>query len=143
MPQLNTDNGKSTSKQVRTRRTTPADQEIGRRVRAQRLEMGMSQTELADMIGVTFQQVQKYEKGVNRIGAGRLHRIADAMKVSITFFYGDIATNGAVKNAGTDGFFAMAQSKVAIRVLRSLGKIKSNKARLVLCDLAELLEGKV
>ena len=57
-------------KHVRARRADSRDAEVGRRVRSRRLECRLSQTELADRIGVTFQQVQKYEKGVNRIGAG-------------------------------------------------------------------------
>ena len=65
----------------------PKDIEIGRLIRAQRLLCGFSQTELADAIGVTFQQVQKYEKGVNRVGAGRLARIADTLGVPISFFF--------------------------------------------------------
>ena len=55
----------------------PKDREVGQLIRAQRLVCRMSQTELANALGVTFQQVQKYEKGVNRVGAGRLARIAD------------------------------------------------------------------
>jgi transcriptional regulator with XRE-family HTH domain len=65
----------------------PKDIEIGRLIRAQRLVCGFSQTELADAIGVTFQQLQKYEKGRNRINPGRLSRIADKLKVPVTFFY--------------------------------------------------------
>ncbi len=63
----------------------PKDVEIGQRIRAQRLNRSMSQTELADRLGVTFQQVQKYEKGVNRVGAGRLEQIAEALGVSRRF----------------------------------------------------------
>src|SRR5262252_7022952 len=73
---------------VRQRRATPLDADVGRRVRTRRLERRLSQTELADAIGVTFQQVQKYEKGVNRIGAGRLQRISEALEVPIAFFFG-------------------------------------------------------
>ena len=62
---------KINDKHVRARRADNRDAEVGRRVRSRRLECRLSQTELADRIGVTFQQVQKYEKGVNRIGAGR------------------------------------------------------------------------
>ena len=65
----------------------PKDIEIGRLIRAQRLLRGFSQTELANVIGVTFQQLQKYEKGVNRVGAGRLYRIADKLKVPVSFFF--------------------------------------------------------
>jgi transcriptional regulator with XRE-family HTH domain len=61
------------------------DAEVGRRVRAQRLARGLSQTELGTKIGVSFQQLQKYENGGNRIGAGRLERIAEALKVPVSF----------------------------------------------------------
>jgi transcriptional regulator with XRE-family HTH domain len=63
------------------------DVEVGRLIRAQRLVCRISQTELAKKLGVTFQQVQKYEKGVNRVGAGRLARIADVLGVPISFFF--------------------------------------------------------
>src|ERR1043166_4842022 len=79
---------KNLDKHVRARRADNRDAEVGRRVRSRRLECRLSQTELADRIGVTFQQVQKYEKGVNRIGAGRLQRIAEALEVPISFFFG-------------------------------------------------------
>jgi transcriptional regulator with XRE-family HTH domain len=74
----------------RTKESAPEirhrDTEIGHRIRAQRLICRMSQTELANALGVTFQQVQKYEKGVSRVGAGRLARIADTLEVPISFF---------------------------------------------------------
>ena len=63
------------------------DQHVGSRMRAQRLLLGMSQEHLAHAIGLTFQQVQKYEKGRNRIGAGRLSHIATVLKVPVSFFY--------------------------------------------------------
>src|SRR3569833_2691585 len=71
---------KIVDKHVRARRADGRDAEVGRRVRSRRLECRLSQTELADRIGVTFQQVQKYEKGVNRIGAGRLQHITEALE---------------------------------------------------------------
>src|ERR1700674_5142714 len=66
----------------------PVDVEVGRRIRIQRMARGISQTELGDKIGVTFQQVQKYEKGANRVGAGRLTRIAKVLGVSVGTFFG-------------------------------------------------------
>ena len=62
------------------------DIEIGRRIRLRRVEIKISQSELADKLGVSFQQVQKYEKGVNRVGAARLQKIAAALDVPLTFF---------------------------------------------------------
>src|SRR6266516_1633414 len=65
----------------------PSDTEIAKRVRALRLQRGLRQTERGEVLGVTFQQVQKYERGTNRISAGRLYRIAGVLDVPITFFY--------------------------------------------------------
>ena len=88
-------------KHVRARRADNRDAEVGRRVRSRRLECRLSQTELAERIGVTFQQVQKYEKGVNRIGAGRLQRISEALEVPISFFFG--GPSGATKAESGNG----------------------------------------
>jgi len=63
------------------------DQQVGNRVRMRRLMLKLSQADLADRIGLTFQQVQKYEKGTNRIGAGRLQQIAQILQVPVTFFF--------------------------------------------------------
>ena len=65
----------------RTKQPNPIDKQIGQRVRTQRLMIGMSQEKLGDALGVTFQQIQKYEKGTNRIGSGRLHQIASVLGV--------------------------------------------------------------
>jgi transcriptional regulator with XRE-family HTH domain len=67
----------------------PVDIAVGHRIRVERLSRGMSQTVLADQLGVTFQQVQKYEKGVNRVGAGRLTKIAEALGVPVSTFFTD------------------------------------------------------
>src|SRR6202521_1966027 len=74
-------------KRTHAKAPEPKDREVGQLIRAQRLVCRMSQTELANALGVTFQQVQKYEKGVNRVGAGRLARIADTLGVPISFFF--------------------------------------------------------
>ena len=63
------------------------DIELGKRIRLRRVEQKISQAELGDKLGVSFQQVQKYEKGVNRVGAARLQQIATALDVPVTFFY--------------------------------------------------------
>jgi DNA-binding transcriptional regulator YiaG len=63
------------------------DVELGKRIRLRRVEIDISQSALADKLGVSFQQVQKYEKGVNRVGAARLQQVATALDVPITFFY--------------------------------------------------------
>ena len=65
----------------------PVDTFVGNRVRMRRLMLGMSQTTLADAIGLTFQQVQKYERGTNRMGASRLQQIAGTLSVPVAFFF--------------------------------------------------------
>ena len=67
----------------------PIDKHVGSRVRMRRMMLGMSQEKLGDALGLTFQQVQKYEKGTNRIGASRLHHIASIQQVPISFFFED------------------------------------------------------
>ncbi len=74
-------------KRLASRRTEAWDVEVGRRIRARRLECGLSQQQLAKGLGITFQQVQKYEKGANRVSAGRLLAICNLLQVPITFFY--------------------------------------------------------
>ena len=78
----------------------PVDQHVGRRVRMQRVLVGMSQERLGDALGLTFQQVQKYEKGTNRIGASRLQQIAGILNVSPAFFFDEM--DGAVRD-GREG----------------------------------------
>jgi transcriptional regulator with XRE-family HTH domain len=65
----------------------PTDRHVGARVRMRRMMLGMSQEKLGDALGLTFQQVQKYEKGANRIGASRLQQIAHILQVSVSFLF--------------------------------------------------------
>jgi transcriptional regulator with XRE-family HTH domain len=132
---------KNLDKHVRARRADLRDAEVGRRVRSRRLECRLSQTELADRIGVTFQQVQKYEKGVNRIGAGRLQRISEALEVPISFFFGTSAGGGSTRdlNTGAESVFGFLQTSGSVRIVKAFHKIKSRKARQLLVEMAEEL----
>ena len=65
----------------------PTDKYVGKRVRMRRMMLGMSQAKLGDALGITFQQVQKYEKGANRISAGRLQHISETFQVPVEFFF--------------------------------------------------------
>jgi transcriptional regulator with XRE-family HTH domain len=71
-------------------RPNPVDVHVGSRVRLRRTLLGMSQEKLADALGLTFQQVQKYERGANRIGASRLHQLARILEVPVQFFYDEM-----------------------------------------------------
>ena len=127
-------------KHVRARRADARDAEVGRRVRSRRLECRLSQTELADRIGVTFQQVQKYEKGVNRIGAGRLQRISEALEVPISFFFGG-APGAPARDTSShaESIFGFMQTSGSVRIVKAFHKIKSRKARQLLVEMAEEL----
>jgi transcriptional regulator with XRE-family HTH domain len=81
----------------------PIDVTVGSRIRTRRLLVGMSQEKLADMLEVTFQQVQKYEKGTNRVSASRLHRIAGALGVEVQYFFS--GHNGAGVRQSEAGAF--------------------------------------
>ena len=132
---------KVVDKHVRARRADGRDAEVGRRVRSRRLECRLSQTELADRIGVTFQQVQKYEKGVNRIGAGRLQRISEALEVPISFFFGGPGSPAPTKelNGGAESVFGFLQTSGSVRIVKAFHKIRSRKARQLLVEMAEEL----
>ena len=72
---------------MKTMRATPVDKHVGNRVRQRRMMVGMSQTKLADALGLSFQQVQKYEKGTDRISASKLQQSADFLQVPVKFFF--------------------------------------------------------
>ena len=80
----------------------PTDKHVGQRVRMRRLMLGLSQTKLADALGLTFQQVQKYEKGTNRIGASRLQHISQILQVPAAFFFEGIPKARGRHHAQTD-----------------------------------------
>lgn len=96
--------GKRSTVRAGVRGVTGMDRTIGLRLRARRLEQHVSQDELAQKLGVSFQQVQKYEKGVNRIGSSRLVEIARVLEVDTGYFLGDL--NGTGKGSATVSRFA-------------------------------------
>ena len=129
---------------ARTRRASAADIEIGRKIRALRLERGLSQANLADGIGLTFQQVQKYEKGSNRVSAGRLQQIADLLHIPVTFFYGaaGAASDRARKRNLAGPTIGFLQTKGAVRLMRAYSEISSRTTRSALVTLAEALRNR-
>ena len=91
----------------------PIDRYVGSRLRVRRLGLGMSQTKLGQAIGVTFQQVQKYENGANRVGASNLYKMAKALGIDVGFFY-DGLPQGAAKGKGKGTRGRRAQPSVEI-----------------------------
>ena len=126
---------------VRKRRAGAEDVEIGRKIRALRLERGLSQSGLADGIGLTFQQVQKYEKGTNRVSAGRLQKIAEMLNTPVMFFYGGMGAQ-AKKRMTRDNGLALVQTKGAMRLMRAYSEISSRATKYALVVLAESLKNK-
>jgi transcriptional regulator with XRE-family HTH domain len=111
----------------------PKDIEVGRRVRALRLNKGMSQGKLAEALGLTFQQVQKYENGTNRMGAGRLQRIAEIFGVPIWALFGAQAP----AKTPSESLFEFVDSAAAMRLLRAYSRISNPKFKQALVTLAE------
>ena len=109
----------------------PIDKHVGARVRMRRLMVGMSQGKLGEALDVTFQQVQKYEKGVNRVGAARLQQIATALDVPVTFFY-----DGDGKAREVESLLFL-DSAFSLRLLRAYSKIKDQTVQRQLVSLME------
>jgi transcriptional regulator with XRE-family HTH domain len=124
----------------RTKAPDACDADVGRRIRAQRLLCHMSQTELGNRVGITFQQIQKYEKGVNRVGAGRLARIADVLNVPVAFFFsGDQKPSD--NNDNINSGLSFLESAGAVRLVRAYSQIEDPSIRRALVDLAEEVAG--
>jgi transcriptional regulator with XRE-family HTH domain len=115
------------------RSLTAADREIGRRLKIRRLDLGISQTAVADALWLTFQQVQKYEKGANRMSAGRLQRIAEILDVSIAYFY-DEKIAGSKKRQTA---FALLETAYSPRLMRAFTRIKDRRIQLRTVKLVE------
>jgi transcriptional regulator with XRE-family HTH domain len=121
----------------------PIDKHVGARVRMRRLMLRMSQTKLADAIGLTFQQVQKYEKGTNRMGSSRLQQVADILKVPVIFFF-----EGAPGQPIIDGkepspayVSEFLSTKDGLALTRAFMRIKSAKLRRSIVNVVEEIAG--
>jgi transcriptional regulator with XRE-family HTH domain len=120
----------------------PTDKHVGSRVRMRRMMLGMSQEKLGDALGLTFQQVQKYEKGANRIGASRLQQIAHILQVPVSFFF-----DGAPELSPRTAEFSDAPSPLyvadflatseGLALTKAFTRIKDGKLRRRIVDLVE------
>ncbi len=119
------------------------DRFIGARVRMRRILVGMSQEKLGEALGITFQQIQKYEKGTNRIGASRLHQIARVLSVPIEFFYEGapmIGTVAGFAEAPSAGYVAdFLTTSEGLELIKAFIGIKDAKVRRRIVDLAKAL----
>src|SRR5471030_744533 len=119
----------------------PIDKHVGSRVRMRRLMLDMSQEKLGSALGLTFQQVQKYEKGTNRIGASRLKHISQILQVPVSFFFegapnmpGHAGMGEAVSPAFVNDFLATSDG---LSLTKSFLKIKNAKLRRRIVELVE------
>jgi transcriptional regulator with XRE-family HTH domain len=123
---------------MRTKGNEPVDSLVGARIRLLRKRRKMSQAELGKALGVTFQQIQKYENGKNRVGASRLHLAATALNVPITELFDGAAETGSTLKATK----SLAFDSQALRIAEAFVKISDKEVRSSLVDLAEAMARK-
>jgi transcriptional regulator with XRE-family HTH domain len=117
------------------------DRKLGQRVRTRRLEIGMSQERLAELLGVTFQQVQKYEKGVNRIAASRLFDISAALDMPVSRFFEGLTSRGAagVAEPSKDYIDDALATPEGAQLMQLFASIQSVKVRRRVVELVKAL----
>jgi transcriptional regulator with XRE-family HTH domain len=112
-------------------RAQDIDRHVGSRIRERRIMMGLTQQEMAELIGVTYQQAHKYERGINRISAGRLHNVAQILGVDIGFFFEGIE--------GAGSFQPSPKQRMLLELARNFMSLPSRRHQEALCSLARAL----
>jgi transcriptional regulator with XRE-family HTH domain len=120
----------------------PIDKYVGSRIRMRRIMLGMSQEKLGDALGLTFQQIQKYEKGTNRVGASRLQQIADVLQVHVSFMFegapSGAAGGGGMSEAASPAYVSdFLATSDGLALTRAFTKLKDAKLRRSIVDLVE------
>ena len=130
------------------KKPNPVDAHVGSRVRLRRMLLGMSQERLGESMGLTFQQVQKYEKGVNRIGASRLFQISKILDVPVQFFFEEApytgdgnAVRGMAEPDSEAFILEFLNSREGLELNRAFVKIGDPKVRKSVVDLVRALRG--
>jgi transcriptional regulator with XRE-family HTH domain len=121
----------------------PVDRHVGSRVRMRRIMLGMSQEKLGEGLGLTFQQIQKYEKGTNRIGASRIHQISEILQVPVSFLFEGSPGNGKTfDDAPSPTYVAdfLATSE-GLALIRAFTLIPDMKLRRAIVAMVELIGG--
>ena len=112
-------------------RAQDVDRYVGARMRERRIMLGLTQQQMAELIGVTYQQAHKYEKGINRIAAGRLYNIAQALGVDVSYFFEGLNNN--------EGFKPTSQQRMLLELARNFIGLTNRKHQEALCSLARAL----
>lgn len=113
-------------------RPTETDKYVGARIRERRIMMGLSQQDIADLIGVTYQQAHKYERGINRISASRLYDIAGVLKVEVSFFFDDL-------EAGSNDNEVAPTQRMCLELARNFMSIQDKSQQEALSQMARVL----
>ena len=108
-------------------RISDIDRGVGQKIRERRTLLGMTQQQLADLIGVTYQQAHKYERGINRISAGRLFEIARVLNVGVDYFYQDLP--------GLGGKGLEERQRLCLDVARNFARIRNDRSREAISQL--------
>jgi transcriptional regulator with XRE-family HTH domain len=133
----------STGRRQKADKPNPVDVHVGSRVRLRRTLLGMSQEKLGDAIGLTFQQVQKYERGANRIGASRLYDLARVLDVPVAYFFEELIDGSAASGTGdhaTEPFQSNPMMKrETLELVRAYLRISDPQIKRRLFELAKAL----
>lgn len=125
-------------------RTNAVDAAVGKRIRLRRTTLGLSQERLAEALGLTFQQVQKYEKGANRVGASRLFDLARVLQVPVEYFFEDLAPHPSAAHPTQDALLGAAAGDETLKretldLVQAYSTIRSPMVRRRVVDLARAL----
>lgn len=119
------------------------DRHVGNRVRMRRLLVGMSQEKLGELLGITFQQVQKYEKGSNRVSASRLFQISRVLGVNVQYFYDELKSDdddlGLAESEGADAIAGALQSPDGVQIARIFSETTDPDKRKLILNAVKLL----
>jgi len=127
------------------KKPNPIDIHVGSRIRLRRTMLGMSQEKLGESLGITFQQIQKYEKGTNRVGASRLQNISSILNVPVAFFFEDApgeqqTPSGGLGEAASPNYVVdFLSSSEGLQLNRAFVKIADPKVRRKIVDLIKTL----
>lgn len=127
------------------KKPNPIDVHVGKRVRLRRTMLGLSQEKLGDSLGITFQQIQKYEKGSNRIGASRLQQLSEILKTPISFFFEDTpdtekAIASGMSEADSPNYIVdFLSTSEGLQLYKAFANIKDPKVRKKIIDLVRSL----
>jgi transcriptional regulator with XRE-family HTH domain len=126
------------------KKPNPIDIHVGSRIRLRRTMLGMSQEKLGESLGITFQQIQKYEKGTNRVGASRLQNISNILTVPVSFFFEDApgeqpSSSGMAEASSSNYVVDFLSSSEGLQLNRAFVKIGDPKVRRKIVDLVKAL----